>query len=195
MDHRKAGMAVWVGLCVFSLAAGLGCTSKHRRNQPIIQSFTPAQAAVGSNVILSGYNFSETDIVSFGGEPAAYFHVDSDAQITATVPTTATDGTIAVVSAGGMSSSIDSLLVTPQITGIAPNPATVGSVITLTGNGFFGGASLTFAGAGSTTIPTFPTFNSANQMSVEVPTGAVSGNLELTILGMQCQSPISLTIN
>jgi hypothetical protein len=52
---------------------------------PVITGFTPAAGAVGASVTISGSGFTGATDVYFDGTAAA-FSVDSDAQITATVP-------------------------------------------------------------------------------------------------------------
>ena len=72
---------------------------------PTITSFTPAFGPVGTQVKITGANFSGTGFtttsVTFNGVAATTKTVDSPTQITATVPSTATTGTIKVTTPGG----------------------------------------------------------------------------------------------
>ena len=71
---------------------------------PKLNSFTPPQGPVGTSVILTGVSLAQTNKVTFGGV-AASFTVNSDSQITATVPAGAKTGKIAVKTKGGSASS------------------------------------------------------------------------------------------
>lgn len=78
------------GGTVFSLSVGLG---------PFLKT-VPTAGRVGENVIILGNNLTGATSVSFNGT-AATFSVVSDAEITATVPTGATTGRVAVTIASG----------------------------------------------------------------------------------------------
>src|SRR5262249_5767874 len=82
---------------------------------PRITGFTPAGGAVGASVVISGANFTGATAVRFNGILAT-FHVDSSAQITATVPANATTGPISVVAPAGTGSSTTAFTVAPRIT-------------------------------------------------------------------------------
>jgi uncharacterized repeat protein (TIGR03803 family) len=78
---------------------------------PAILSFTPLSGPVGTPVIITGTSFTGTTKVTFGGVKAVTFTVDSDSQITATVPTGAKTGKIQVTTAGGTASSTQTFTV------------------------------------------------------------------------------------
>jgi DNA/RNA endonuclease G (NUC1) len=78
---------------------------------PALTSFSPGSGAVGSSVVLTGSALTGTSSVSFHGTSAA-FTVNSNTQITATVPTGATSGTISVIAPGGQATSSSSFTVT-----------------------------------------------------------------------------------
>jgi hypothetical protein len=77
---------------------------------PTIISFTPPSGAVGTSVILTGTSFTQTTSVKFGTK-AATFTVNSDTQITTTVPTGAVTGKISVTTPGGTANSATSFTV------------------------------------------------------------------------------------
>ncbi len=60
-----------------------------------ITSFSPTSGAAGTNVIITGTNFNSASSVTFNGVSAAFL-VDSNTQITATVPMNAASGFISV---------------------------------------------------------------------------------------------------
>jgi uncharacterized repeat protein (TIGR03803 family) len=75
------------------------------RVTPAILSFNPTSGPVGTQVIILGTSFTGAKKVSFGGVKATTVTVDSDTQITATVPAGALTGKIQVVTAGGTATS------------------------------------------------------------------------------------------
>lgn len=80
-------------------------------NPPSITGFTPASGAAGTNVVITGNNFSSATAVRFNGVNAL-FTLNSATQITATVPGAATTGPITVVTPNGTSASVASFVVT-----------------------------------------------------------------------------------
>ena len=71
--------------------------------EPFVETL-PTTGKVGAKVIILGNNLSVTKGVSFNGT-AATFTVVSNTEITATVPTGATTGTVAVTTPTGMLNS------------------------------------------------------------------------------------------
>jgi len=71
---------------------------------PSIGSFTPTSGPVGSRVTVSGANFTGASAVSIAGA-AASFTVDSDSQITLTVPAGAANGPVTVTTPAGSGTS------------------------------------------------------------------------------------------
>lgn len=84
---------------------------------PGITNFTPASAAVGASVVIKGTNFSGTSKVKFNGTPSS-FTVDSSSQITATVPSGATNGYISLIAPGGLAISSTSFTVTNPVAAV-----------------------------------------------------------------------------
>lgn len=79
---------------------------------PQLQTFSPPSGAVGTAVTITGVSLTQTTQVTFGGVKAA-FTVNSDLQVTATVPTGAKTGKIVITTAGGTATSATSFTVTP----------------------------------------------------------------------------------
>lgn len=71
---------------------------------PQLLSFTPTSGPVGTVVTITGVSLTQASKVTFNGKSAA-FTVNSDTQITATVPTGATTGKIVITTAGGTATS------------------------------------------------------------------------------------------
>ena len=79
---------------------------------PQIKSFTPKKGPVGTVVTINGVGLTQTSGVTFDGVAASAFTVDSDTKMTATVPTGAKTGKIAVTTPGGTATSTTSFTVT-----------------------------------------------------------------------------------
>jgi len=71
---------------------------------PVITAFSPTNGAVGDTVIITGTNFTSASAVAFNGVSAT-FTVNSNTQITATVPANASSGLISVTASGTAISS------------------------------------------------------------------------------------------
>ena len=85
---------------------------------PVIQSFFPSAGVAGSVIVIKGSKFDSTASVSFGGKAATQFTVDSETQISVTVPASATTGPVIVRTARGAARSSAQLAVLA-----APGPA------------------------------------------------------------------------
>jgi uncharacterized repeat protein (TIGR03803 family) len=79
---------------------------------PQITSFAPASGPVGTAVTITGVSLTQTTAVTFDGVAATDFTVDSDTKVTATVPTDAKTGKIAIKTVGGTATSTASFTVT-----------------------------------------------------------------------------------
>jgi uncharacterized protein (TIGR03437 family) len=90
--------------------AGTGSSPATFGVTPTISSFSPGSGKVGSKVTITGNAFTGASAVTFNGAPAV-FTVNSYTQITATVPSGATTGRIAVTTAGGTGTSSSSFSV------------------------------------------------------------------------------------
>lgn len=96
---------------------------------PTITSFTPTSGPIGTTVTITGTNFTGATAVKFASTPAASFTVNSSTQITATVPTGASSGTISVTTAAGTANSSASFTVSGSgpITYIQSQAAALGT--------------------------------------------------------------------
>ncbi|MGA9963911.1 MAG: choice-of-anchor tandem repeat GloVer-containing protein [Terriglobales bacterium] len=80
-------------------------SNKTFRVTPQILSFSPSSGKVGTPVMINGVSLTQTSKVTFGGVKATSFTVNSDIQVTATVPTGAITGRIAITTQGGVATS------------------------------------------------------------------------------------------
>jgi uncharacterized repeat protein (TIGR03803 family) len=87
-------------------------SNKTFRVTPQIISFSPPSGTVGTSVVITGVSLTQATKVTFGAKVAS-FTVNSDTQVTATVPTGAVTGRIAITTPGGTATSATNFTVTP----------------------------------------------------------------------------------
>ncbi len=86
-------------------SSGTLTSNKRFRVTPQITSFSPTSGAVGTVVTITGVSLKQTTNVTFGGVKATTFTVNSDMQVTATVPSNAVTGKIGITTPGGIATS------------------------------------------------------------------------------------------
>jgi len=79
---------------------------------PQLLSFTPTSGPVGTQVTITGVSLTQTTGVGFGDYTPAQFTVNSDTQVTATVPTGAQTGPVGIQTQGGIAISTQTFTVT-----------------------------------------------------------------------------------
>jgi hypothetical protein len=99
-----------VGNITVSTPSGTLSSIRPFKVLPVVKSFTPTSGPPGTAVTVTGTNLLGATKVTFGGV-AGSFIVNSDTQITATVPTTGKTGKIAVTTPGGTATSAASFTV------------------------------------------------------------------------------------
>ena len=167
---------------------------------PTVTSFSPTSGAVGTSVTITGTNLTGAASVKFNGTAATSFTVNSSTQITTTVPSGATTGTISVTTPSGTGTSSTSFTITtsgPTITSVSPTGASDGTTVTISGVNFgsaqgtvtFGSASATVQSWNATTIVTsvplslLPSF--AN-IQITTSTGSASNSFPFTVTAPGC---------
>jgi fibronectin type 3 domain-containing protein len=110
---------------------------------PTISDFTPLSGVVGTLVTINGQNFLGTAAVRFNGVSAT-FTLQSDIQITATLPIGATTGPVSVQNGAGTGTSGVNFVVLPKITSFTPATGNVGTQVTITGNNLLNATAVTF---------------------------------------------------
>jgi uncharacterized repeat protein (TIGR03803 family) len=156
---------------------------------PQIKSFTPS-GIVGSSVTITGVSLTQTTNVTIGGK-AASFTVNSDTQVTATVPPGAKTGQkITITTLGGVATSAGAFTVVPFITGFSPGSGPVGTAVTITGNSFTGATKVTFGGVAATSFQV----KKDTEVDATVPTGAVTGPIAVTTPGGTGTSATNFTV-
>lgn len=116
-------------------------------HSPVISSFTPASAAAGATVAITGSDFYNVSKVTFGGKDASSFTVLSSTSITAVVDAGAS-GYVSVTARGGTDSAAGFTYIPPApvITTFTPASAAAGTAITITGSDFYDVSKVTFGG-------------------------------------------------
>jgi hypothetical protein len=116
--------------------------------------------------------------VSFNGTAAA-FKVKSDTYLKVTVPDGATTGPVTVTTPGGMLTSNRAFRVRPQIFSFSPSSGPVGTPVTITGDSL---TQTTRVGFDWLKAASF-TVNSDTQVTAVVPTGAMTGRIQIRTKG------------
>jgi len=146
---------------------------------PVISSFSPASAAGGQSVTITGTGFSGSNSVSFGGTAVASFTVNSPVQITAIVATNGASGSVSVTNYYGTGTlSGFTFIPPPVINSFSPSSGGNGTVVTINGSSFSGTSVVKF---GVTPAQQF-TVISNTQIVANVGTGT-TGNVAITASG------------
>jgi uncharacterized repeat protein (TIGR03803 family) len=101
------------GFLTVTTPGGKLTSDKKFRVTPVVTSFSPTSGAVGTPVVITGNSLTQTSKVTFGGVKALTFVINSDTQVTATVPAGALTGKISITTPGGTAQSATSFTVTP----------------------------------------------------------------------------------
>ena len=91
---------------------GILTSNKAFRVTPQVLSFDPPSGPAGTVVTITGVSLSQTTTLGFGNYVPANFTVNSDTQVTATVPAGAKTGVVGVQTAGGTGLSSAAFTVT-----------------------------------------------------------------------------------
>jgi len=145
---------------------------------------TSGSTAGTNTVVLTGTGFTGASAVNFGSTPATHMTVDSDTQMTVTVPA-GSAGTVdvTVLTPGGTSvpdvNSTYAYQAAPQLGSLSPSSgvAAGGTSVTLTGTGFTGTTSVK---VGSTSATSF-TVVSDTQITAVTPAGT-AGSVQVTVV-------------
>jgi hypothetical protein len=159
-------------------------------HEPIINSFTPNNAAAGATVTINGNSFTGTTAVSFGGVPTSSFTVVSDNVITA-ISAVALAGNVSVKNAAGTGTLNDHHAI-PKIRSFAPESGKAGTQVTIKGNNFnkvkeknivyFGPVKASITNATDTTL------------DVIVPKGSAGGRITVSTNTLKAYSIKPFTI-
>jgi outer membrane protein assembly factor BamB len=156
---------------------------------PAISGFTPTSGVPGDTVTISGSHFTGATSVTFNNVDAGYT-VDSDSQITATVPTDATTGYIAVdgaVSADKFTVANADFTITAAPTSriVTAGAATTYLVSVWPNSSLTGNVDLSLSGlpAGTTGSFTPASTSSSSTLTIQSSHKTATGTATLTITG------------
>ncbi len=190
---------VFIASSLFITAAAIisSCNKKDSpspASEPVFSSFSPAEAAEGASVIISGNNFPEDktkSIVKFNGIAA----IVTDAQkteLTVTVPDGATTGKITVAIDDKKLISATDFKVNPGapiVSAFTPEKGDANTEITITGKRFVNGCKVYFGGIAATTV----TYISATSLKARVPENALTGKIKVTSDALESFSATDFT--
>lgn len=170
-------------------------TSTYKSNRifkvtPQFTSFSPAGAAVGATVTLTGISLTQTSSVTIGGK-AATFKVVSDTKVTATVPAGAKTGQNMVITTAGGAAAKGPFAVDPKITSFTPTSGPIGTEVKISGTTFTGASKVAFGGVDATS---FEVVNDS-QVDAIVPSGAKTGAIQITTPAGTATSSTNFTVN
>lgn len=173
---RQLATTVLLVALVIGLMSRSSAASQATTFPPAITGFTPAAAAKGSTVTITGNGFTGATSVKLNGTNAA-FTVTSNNLLTFTVPTAITSGVVTVVTPSGtLTSAVTfTVLAGPTIAGFNPTSGPAGTQVTVTGTNLLGTSGVKIG-----TILTVPTSVSATQVVFTIPSGVASG--QITVL-------------
>jgi hypothetical protein len=161
---------------------------------PMISGLNPTSGPVGTSVVITGVNFTGATAVQFNGTSASAVTVNSNTQITATVPSGATTGPVTVVTPNGTALSPTAFTVSaptaPTVTSFTPSSGPVGTTVTINGTNLTGANQVLFNGTAATTITPI----SATQISAVVPAGATTGLISVSSPNGTGTSATSFTV-
>lgn len=150
---------------------------------PVIIGIAPNPVLHGSDLTITGTNLDISQGVLFTGvtTAATSFVSKSATQLMVQVPAGTKKGKISIVTASGINivSSQDLDVILPSIISLSPNPVSALANLTITGDNLDLVTGISFAGVG-TPVTTFIS-QSKNQIILDVPAGASTGKIILSV--------------
>ncbi|MGP0070165.1 MAG: beta strand repeat-containing protein [Isosphaeraceae bacterium] len=151
---------------------------------PTVTGLSPTDGptAGGTEVTITGTDFTGATAVDFGTTPAASFTINSATSITAESPSGTGAVDVTVVTTGGTSATSDADQFTyaaaPAVTGISPTagPPVGGTTVTITGTGFTGATAVDFGTTGATSF----TVVSATEITAVSP-AELAGTVDIRV--------------
>jgi hypothetical protein len=156
-----------------------GLTPEDFTVTPSVNNFNPTLGKDGDIVIIRGTNFTSVSGVEFDGVPAG-FTLDSDTQITATVPVTST-GKIGVIIGGITYLSTDDFVfvLPPTLTNFSPTAGRDKTIVTLTGTNLSTVLGIKFNDVDANSISII----NDNTLEVAVPNSSTNGVISVITPG------------
>ena len=190
-NASTGAIAVTTGAGTAASSTSFTVTAPPPPAAPAITSFSPASAAPGTTVTISGTSLAGATAVAFNGA-AAVFNVISATQIQTVVPAGSSTGKVTVTTAGGTATSATDFVVTggpPSISSFSPTTGAAGTTVTITGTNFTSVDLVSFGGASALYSVVSPT-----ELHAAVPAGAASGKIVVATSSGSAQSATDFTV-
>jgi hypothetical protein len=197
IGRRVAAVGVAAALLVLGLAAPAYAAI------PTVTAVTPANAALGCEVTVTGTNFQTVanggpaNNVAFGTDNGTGLAIDADTQLEVTIPAGAGVGTnnVVVTNATGDSTpafgySTTAAATCPGVPTFTPASGIVGSTVTISGTFTTAPTQVRF----NTSTLVTPTTTSATSVTAVVPSGATTGPIHVYTAAGQRTSATSFTV-
>jgi len=123
-----------VGTIVVTSAAGAGSSSNVFSVTPAAISISPSSAIVGATVTIRGSGFTDVNSVAFHNGVTAAHSVNSDTEITATVPQRAVSGDVIISNGAGTTNIAFTVLSLPVLNSVNPSSAKASAHIIISGS-------------------------------------------------------------
>jgi hypothetical protein len=169
--------AITAPLYVYTPAPNPGYTSSNFVVLPLITSFSPIKGPTGTSVTIYGENLWGATNVLFGGVKATPSSV-SYSQLSAVVPSGATNGFITVQTTNGSYTVNQLFSLPPRITSFTPTNGPTGTTVKITGTNFLGATDVTFNGTPATSF----VVTNNGVIGAVVPDGVITGPIYVTTL-------------
>jgi uncharacterized repeat protein (TIGR01451 family) len=167
----------------FSTISNIFSTATNFFVQASITSFSPPSGRTGTNVILTGANFSGISGITFSGVTASDFTISNNTTIRVTVPAGTSTGRIVVSPPSGTAlsaaQSATDFKILPSIGSFSPGSGPTNTVVTVLGSGLNEKSPHPDVTVGGAAVVTFGTV-SPGTLSFNVPANAASGPITIT---------------
>ncbi|TAE24464.1 MAG: T9SS C-terminal target domain-containing protein [Candidatus Kapaibacterium sp.] len=169
------------GLVAVSTAGGtVNSATTFTFAAPTIAGFLPTMAAAGAMVVITGNNFTGATQVQIGGVNCPAYTVNSNTQITVTVPAGAVTGVVRVTTPGGGVNSAGTftfLAPPPTITSFTPASGGNTTVVSIFGTNFQNVTAVSFGGTAAASHMV------VSPMQINATVGAgMTGTVQVTTL-------------
>ncbi|MCL5037083.1 MAG: IPT/TIG domain-containing protein [Chloroflexi bacterium] len=171
--------------------------------QTHVDSVTPSSGPVGTTVTITGSNFNTSQgvgTVTFNGTDAGLATSWTYTQIICDVPVGASTGPVVVTTTNGVSNSDKTFTVTtppptpPSVDTVTPNSGPTGTTVTIDGNLFgvtqVGGSTIAFNGTDAGVATSW----SDTEIVCDVPVGATTGEVVVTVGGQASSNGPTFTV-